>query len=281
MRTEGLISACGEPAGEASDPWCSDVFIRRNDEGGEVTLYVAVKYKEILARPVRAQPAGCGCADTQCEFSRFCDGYEIGVLSDCPESHKRPPAADWRELATAKLLDCPECPTDPWVVLAKVRLASDGVIQEIDNCSCRRIVISFGRFWLHCVSDLIRIDSVEGVLNPGGDDQTLTVKGDRLFSNSPSMVSLGAGVRVIDVEQPAGQAGKQLTITVNVDADAATGPRDLRLINPDCSTAITQITISGKTPAPRPSPRPEPRPQPRAAVETPSKKASKKREEEK
>jgi hypothetical protein len=281
LRTEGLISVCGEPAGEVADPWCSDVFIRRQDDGGVITLYVAVKYKEVLARPVRVQPASCGCGDTQCEFSRFCDGYEIGVLNNCPESHKYPPPVDFEALVTGKLLDCPECPTDPWVVLARVRLTSDGVIQEIDNCSCRRIVISFGRFWWKCASDMITIENVDPrELTQGGVAQTLTVTGTNLFSNSPSMVNLGDGVIVTDVE-PQGQGGAELIITVNVDATAATGSRNLRLINPDCSTAVTPITISQQARASEPAPRPEPRPQPPVAIETPSTKASKKRRGEK
>lgn len=257
LRTEGLISVCGEPAGEVVDPWCSDVFVRREEEGGDITLYVAVKYKEVLTRPVRVQPAGCGCGDTQCEFSRFCDGYEIGVLNRCPESHENPPPLNLQELVTGRLLDCPECPPDPWVVLAKVRLNSDGVIQEIDNCSCRRIVISFGWFWRRCVSDTIIIDSVDPTeLKQGEKDQTITVKGKNLFSDAPSMVSLGADVRVTAVTRP-DQIGNQLTITVSVDADAATGSRDLRLINPDCSTAIKQnaaniLRKNGATPAPPP-----------------------------
>ncbi|HEX5084105.1 MAG TPA: hypothetical protein VFY40_18810 [Blastocatellia bacterium] len=277
LRTEGLISVCGEPGGESDDPWRSDVFVRRPDDGGEITVYVAVKYKEILARPVRVQPASCGCGDTHCEFSRFCDGSEIGVLNNCPDSHKNPPPADFESLVTGKLLDCPECPTDPWVVLARVKLTSDGVIQEIDNCSCRRIVISFGRFWRRCVSDMITIDTVTPEELNRGAEHKITVTGTNLLSNSPSMVSLGAGVNVTKVESPAGAGGKQLVITVNVDADAAIGPRDLRVINPDCSTAITQITVSGQTLAPGPGPQPESRPQRVAAIETPSKRAASKK----
>jgi len=48
-----LISVCGEPVGELVDPWRSDVFVRREEEGVDITLYVAVKYKEVLTRPVR------------------------------------------------------------------------------------------------------------------------------------------------------------------------------------------------------------------------------------
>src|SRR5262245_23663285 len=254
LRTEGLISVCGQPAGEVTDPWCSDVFIRRQEENGDVTLYVAVKYKEVLTRPVRTQPASCGCSDTQCEFSRFCDGYEIGVLNYCPESHENPPnvvggSVNLETLVTGKLPECPECPTDPWVVLAKVRVNSDGIIQEIDNCSCRRIVISFGRFWWRCASEMISISNVNPTdLEQGDVRKPLTITGTNLLSDPKPTVSLGAGVKVTIVEPATDRS--RLNVTVDVDQNAATGPRDLRITKPDCSTAVTQILIAPKPAAP-------------------------------
>jgi hypothetical protein len=168
LRTTGVSSTCGDASNEPSDPWCRDVFTPRSTD---TTLYVAVKYKEILTRPVRIQPSGCGCTDTQCEFSRICDGYEIGILSDCPDSHKNPQnlvndSVSLEKLITDQLPDCPECPTDPWVVLAKVKARCDGIIQEIDNCSCRRIVISFGRFWWRCM------DETKNLIAPSVDTES-------------------------------------------------------------------------------------------------------------
>jgi hypothetical protein len=88
LRTRCQTVVVGEPCGDpADDPWCRDSFERpRTDEG---PLYVAVRYREFPRRPVRVQPAGCGCDDSQCEYSRWCDGYEICVLTKCPESHCR------------------------------------------------------------------------------------------------------------------------------------------------------------------------------------------------
>src|SRR5262245_18797752 len=214
LRTEGLISVCGEPAGEVVDPWCSDVFVRRQEEGGDITLYVAAKYKEVLTRPVRVQPASCGCSDTQCEFSRFCDGYEIGILDRCPDSHQNPPAVNLQELFPGKLLDCPDCPSDPWVVLAKVVVNSDGVIQEIDNCFCRRIVVSFSRLWFRCTS--IDISSVSpDVLTQGDKGQSLTITGTNLSSTPPPTVTLGADITVT----PDPQNSNDTKLTVKVDVN--------------------------------------------------------------
>jgi hypothetical protein len=48
------------------------------------------------------------------------------------------------------LPDFPDCPLEPWVVLASMEVNENGVITEIDNCSCRRIVAAFGHFWWQC-----------------------------------------------------------------------------------------------------------------------------------
>ena len=82
LRTCGQTGASGEH-GEPPDPWCADVYVQR--EPGP--LYIAVRYREMKSRPVRVQPAGCGCDDTQCEYSRCRDGYEVCVVTDCPTSH--------------------------------------------------------------------------------------------------------------------------------------------------------------------------------------------------
>lgn len=269
LRTEGLISICGEPAGEVTDPWCSDVFIRRQEEDGDITLYVAVKYKEVLTRPVRAQPASCGCSDTQCEFSRFCDGYEIGFLNERPESHEEAPPVSPEELikGALKFSDCPECPSDPWVALARVTVNSDGVIQEINNCICRRIVLSFSRTWLRCAG--ISITAMNpAVLTQGEINKEIIVEGTNLFSDPPPKVSLGAGVTVQDID--AAPDGRQLIVRVDADPNAEPGARNLRVTKPDCSTAVWPITIRSESPPPAL----EPESQPTSAASAQSKKAA-------
>jgi hypothetical protein len=146
LRTNGISGVTGEPCADVPDPWCSEVFEKRDD----ACFFVAVKYQEVLSRPVRVQPVGCGCDDTQCEYSRWRDGYEIGVLCACPESHK-PSTPPKEDLFKGELLQCPPCPTEPWVVLAEVSVRAEGTV-IIDN-SCRRMVASFGRFWRQCDED--------------------------------------------------------------------------------------------------------------------------------
>src|SRR5262245_17469480 len=67
LRTRGVSGVTGDPCIDVPDPWCSQVTIPR-DTG---SLYIAVKYKQMMTRPVRVQPIGCGCDDTSCECSRW------------------------------------------------------------------------------------------------------------------------------------------------------------------------------------------------------------------
>jgi Quinohemoprotein amine dehydrogenase, alpha subunit domain III len=227
LRAAGVAGISADACGAASDPWCSDV-VEPHRAGGK--WYVAVKYREFPARPVRVHPAGCGCDDTLCEYSRFCDGYEIGVLACCPAAHQKPP-----ELATltkGAVPACPPCPSDPWVVLAEVEIDKDGKIISIDNCTCRRLVISFGNFWWQCTGGACKIVRVTGggELDQGTKNKTIHVAGDNFQPGAA--VDLGAGITVgtVTVDSP-----KKLTFTVSVDSHAAPGPRTLTVLNADCT----------------------------------------------
>jgi hypothetical protein len=146
LRTRSMTGITGETCVDAPDPWCSEVFEQRDAN----PLYVAIRYKEVPTRLVRVQPAGCGCDDTRCEYSRLRDGYEIGILTSCPESHTNPPTDfDFKDMP---IQDCPQYPDEVWVVLAEVTLEDNGSgkINKIDNCACRRMVPPFAQLWLQC-----------------------------------------------------------------------------------------------------------------------------------
>ena len=88
---------------------------------------------------MRVHPAGCGCDETGCEYSRVRDAYEIKVLWNLPQSHINAKKDDdnWcntlRKAAgnlrghqhTFPVPPCPECETDPWVVLATVSFSTN------------------------------------------------------------------------------------------------------------------------------------------------------------
>lgn len=170
VRTKGVLAATGEACGEVLDPWCAEVHTKCPPE----CVYIAVRYQEVRCRPVRVQPIGCGCDDTQCEHSRLRDGYEITALLDRPLSHGGSPSipypwpleqpcppsretknghteqADQTQSKMICLPECPPCPSDPWVVLAEVCVDEMGTIKKIDNCKYRRLVMSFAHTWGQC-----------------------------------------------------------------------------------------------------------------------------------
>jgi hypothetical protein len=172
LRTRCITGMTGESCVERVDPWCSEVY-RKPESSGE--LFVAVRYKEAMTRPVRVHPAGCGCDETQCDYSRWHDGYEICVLDKCPDSHLGdPPSFDLRRGDGVPA--CPECPSEPWVVLAKVKVDDNGIIDSIDHCHCRRTVISFAHYWWRCKS--MRVLEVRNNTLETGSSYEVLIRGE-------------------------------------------------------------------------------------------------------
>jgi hypothetical protein len=241
-----LHAAPGSPNGDdMDDPWCAPVQKPRT-----VRRYVAVKYKEKPARPVRVTPMGCGCEDTPCEHSRWRDDYEIGLLDHCPPSHEGP-APDFDKLLHPERLPvCPPCPEDPWVVLARVDLDKEGAVKNIDNYSCRRVVLSLAPFWLrispqtHTISSSsIEIKGTtatvvdEDELQPGKTYEfTIEITGD---IDESVMLDLGEGVTIEDVSV----TDQTLTFKATIAPDAEPGPRTLTVTYPDCTQATLEKLV--------------------------------------
>jgi hypothetical protein len=88
----------------------------------ERVVYLAVRYIECQARPVRVAPVGCGCDDAACEYSRIRDAYEFCCLDSLPDPGRDPSCDD---LCAGGPFDFVDCPTNPWVVLARIRLPAN------------------------------------------------------------------------------------------------------------------------------------------------------------
>lgn len=130
----------GPAAGCCSSP-CSPIVPVRVDPAKP--FLIAIKYAPCPSRPVRVSPVGCGCDDTACEYSRIRDGYEITCLPPLPDSyfaHDEPGSISG--MLEAKVIPCPPCPDNPWVVLAEVTLVTSGNLTTIDpNPNVRRILL--------------------------------------------------------------------------------------------------------------------------------------------
>jgi hypothetical protein len=227
------MATAGDPDGELDDPWCSAVWTERPPG----PVWIAVCYRECLARPVRVQPAGCGCDDTSCEYSRWRDGYELRVLERCPPSHQETPPSpqDFLDSLAGPLPECPPVPEDPCVVLAAVTVDTDGTVTAIDNCTCRRMVASTATLWWRCTSGMVEIASV--TVTPksppvGATGVRLVVRGTNLRADMT--VDLGPDVTL--TQQKLTGAGN-LQLVVDIAHSATPGPRTLTLTTPDCSMA--------------------------------------------
>lgn len=246
LRTAGVVGRPDDPGADMVDPWCSQVY-RTDSLTGD--LYVAIKYKECQARPVRVQPSGCSCDDNSCENSRLQDGYEISVIDHCPETEPPAPTVTYpaylQEIGLMEgpgglLRPCVSCPTEPWVVLAKVTVDDNGQITEIDPCMCRRIVFSFGRYALRCHAERADLQSIDPAKAKAGEqNKSLVLKGMHLTNKTK--IDFGKGISVdyqgatLTHDQASGV--DTYTVKINVDPHAPGGSRPIALINPDCATA--------------------------------------------
>lgn len=259
LRTSGVTGVTGQPCVDAPDPWCSQVF---NAPSASNSYFIAVEYQQTMVRPVRVQPTGCGCSDTQCEYSRLQDGYQIGVLTSCPSCNACDPnlgsPQQLLNLPFGGIPACPDCACGPWVCLAKVTVSADGLgtIQQIDNNSCRRMVLSFSNFWWKSTSTDAGAPTITNVtdangktpaqLNANGIAVTVTVNGTNMEigSNQPGspqpIYSFGPGFSVTALGQTAVLQPNQTSVKLSVVVQTGTkaGFYNLTVVNTDCSVAV-------------------------------------------
>ena len=233
LRTPGATGCSGENPVEQIDPWCSQVFIDR--QGG--TVFVAVKYKEITCRPVKVQPNGCGCGDSECQYSRVRDGYEFGVLDECPHDEAAPPKIE--DLIKGGNPTCLDCEDGQWVALAEVQMDADGSITSIDNCRCRRIVLSVASYWRGCENGQLRIDIAQPLeVRQGDKNVSLPIPAPGVHPDAE--VNLGTGIRITNRTST---ATAPLTVTFDVEDAAPLGMHTLTVVNPDDIVGIKRDAV--------------------------------------
>ncbi len=135
------LSACIN--GGATNP-CEPNMVTPGGAGTSTTAYLAIKYAECLSRPVQTASSGCGCDSDPCQYSRIRDSFQLQCLPELPPQPPAPPGL-CDIVRRGKLAACPPCPTDPWVVLAKITLPSASSMNitdsSIDN-TIRRVIVS-------------------------------------------------------------------------------------------------------------------------------------------
>jgi len=128
-------------------------------KGEPRTVFIAVRYDERKTQWKKAEPAGCGCDSSSCEYTRVRDWFEIRCLTYCPNPCLAEIVNLDRDEEDEPCLfenrECEPCPDEPWVVLAAVELNEEGLIKRVRNCvfndtdpSCRRRVVNTaGNCW--------------------------------------------------------------------------------------------------------------------------------------
>lgn len=114
-------------------------------------LRLQIRYAECQTRPVRTLPAGCGCDDAACEFSRIRDGFELRAIpmervkKELTSVEVTGAAASLCEIAhdASRLPPFPPAPTTDWIQLATIKVKDVSALsaEHIDN-GARRIVAS-------------------------------------------------------------------------------------------------------------------------------------------
>src|SRR5262245_13570620 len=121
------------------DPWCTDT----RSTCSEGIRYLAIRYAECMATPVRSSGGGCGCGcdESGCEYSRIRDGYAFKLLSTLPDSYRNRWTLPTDPCASG-VRPCPPCPKDPWVIISTVSISAKCTGTDIDCVNNRRYVVT-------------------------------------------------------------------------------------------------------------------------------------------
>ena len=137
------LATCGKNTGDPCAPTTTSSILAAagTNAAAQEDVYLAVRYDECPSRPVRVMPAGCGCGDSSCDYSRTRDGWQLACW---PVSAKwLPPSAPATTCSDAisKLISCPTSPADRWVLLARVTFDAGNHISKVDT-SVRQWILS-------------------------------------------------------------------------------------------------------------------------------------------
>jgi hypothetical protein len=218
------LARCGP--GAITDPCAPDQLHQPGSATGEA-IFVAIKYAECFARPVRAMSsAGCGCDEQACEYSRVRDSFQVECLTELPPSHDPPPGPSICDLLKLKqLAPCPPFPTDPGVVLAKVTLPAspaDRIADAgIDNFTFRRQLFSTALLQEQIIDCCCGPETKEPArvtrVDPSNDAQFFLIEGQPAPNNFPTTFTIvfNKNLRAASVN------ASTIQVTVSVGGGAA------------------------------------------------------------
>jgi hypothetical protein len=127
-------------------------------------------------------------------------------------------------------------------VLAKIELGESGLVRVIDNCDCRRLVLSAARLWWKCDCHLELVVG-EGAKVPQLEaGNSLEIPIEITGAQSPIKAYAGPGVSVsVSPDNPSPPKWK---LTLQAEDGAKTGERDVILTDANCSTMSFRINVT-------------------------------------
>ena len=243
LRTSGTSGVTGEPCVDAVDPWCVEVFERDSPD----ELFVALHGPNFNGNDFVGAAQVAGAAGAVVDREQAFPLAQIivpntQVLNHCPHEHVDGPIFD-DLFEEAEIPACPEPPDDPWVGLARVELDPDGVITKIENCACRRMVLSHASFWWNCEA-AHQIENVEDAedLVPG-EERVIRIEANRPIP-AGTRVEVGPGV-VVKAEgvKVAADNDRVLEVPIKVEQGAKAGVRQLALRFPNEQRAVRRNAL--------------------------------------
>lgn len=149
MEVQFDVGQCIQGQGAPCHSPCNPVVLGAIDPS--TAFYIGIRYIECQSRPMRVPPLGCGCDETACEYSRIRDSFEVSCLKTLPASYEA--TGESLDLCKAltqdKVIPCPPCLDDPWVVVTKVQLAPDRNSIQTFDVKDRRLVLSAAQIQAH------------------------------------------------------------------------------------------------------------------------------------
>ena len=196
---------------------CEPGTIISGAAGTSSTVYLAIKYAECLARPVQVATSGCGCDSDPCQYSRIRDSFQIQCMATLPDQPPPSTVTLCQIIQNPVLAACPACPTNGWVVLAKITLPGSSSMNiadsAVDNVSVRRVIVSSALLQAQVVSCCCG-----QATTPTGN---LALSQSAAPANNPTFVSLAQQVSVVVTNQST-VAASNVVVTVNLSESSQT-----------------------------------------------------------
>ena len=225
------LAAC---ASSGTTSPCEPSVIVHGAAGVSSTVYLAIQYAECLARPVQVAFSGCGCDSDPCQYSRIRDSFQIQCLSTLPAQPPPSKVTLCQVVQNPVLAPCPACPTNGWVVLAKITLPGSSSMNiaesAIDNVSVRRVLVSSALLQAQVISCCCGQTTT-----PAGN---LSIAQTATPVNNPTFVDLAQQISVA-VTNNSTVAAANVVVTVNLSVTATSPAPPPYLVTPTAAQWAT------------------------------------------